>query len=285
MKMRNELYQEICEVAFGSRGLFDIDQIEKDDLRQLLLVDTFRQRLCAVRMKRMLKDRGLSVLERSSGKSRVMPSGKTTIEHNLEGLFNDTSSARSSRLIKPLSCIERFRPLELNNRPNGVLKDINIEVNIPLLCIGPRTEAEIFLLWANGFALEKITAIDLISYSPLINLGDMHNIPYNDDSFDCIVCSCTLVYSSDIELAVKEIKRVVKPGGVIAIMIDVANSEYEIESKKLFGRPLFDPITIAELFYGNQSIIYYRHFENANLSRLNGTSSVCIFSHQIAKDG
>ena len=41
-------------------------------------------------------------------------------------------------------------------------------------CIGPRNEAEIFMLWSYGFKLENIVGLDLISYSPLIDLGDMY---------------------------------------------------------------------------------------------------------------
>ena len=36
----------------------------------------------------------------------VLKSGKSTIEHNLQGVFNDVSSARSARLVRPLSVIE-----------------------------------------------------------------------------------------------------------------------------------------------------------------------------------
>jgi len=41
-----------------------------------------------------------------------------------------------------------------------------------VLCIGPRSEAEILQLWAHGFKLSRIKALDLISYSPYTARSD-----------------------------------------------------------------------------------------------------------------
>lgn len=281
--LRRELYAQIAEVGFGPKGLMHLKGDLKEDLRQLLLVDSIRTKLCQARLEQATLNRKFRTLAVDAQKHRTMDSGRTTIEHNLEGVYNDLSSARSSRIIKPLSCLERFRPLAVNQRPEAVIRDINCEVSIPLLCIGPRTEAEIFLLWANGFHLESIEAIDLISYSPLIRLGDMHNLPYHDNQFECVLCSCTIVYSADIKLAVQEIKRVLKPKGVIAIMIDVACRDYKHESVNLFGVELFDPRSISNLFYGESTKVYYQHFEESNLGQPNGCSSVCIFREEDAE--
>ena len=108
------------------------------------------------------------------------------------------------------------------------MSDIDVETDSKVLCIGPRNEAEIFMLWSYGFKLENIVGLDLISYSPLIDLGDMHFLPYENDSFDVIVSSCTFAYSTNIMKAIAEIKRVIRPNGIVAVMSHASSAGHSI---------------------------------------------------------
>ena len=56
-----------------------------------------------------------------------------------------------------------------------------------------------------------VTATELV-------VGDATDLHFPDDSFDAISSIQTLEYITDIELALKEIKRVIKPGGKIALV-------------------------------------------------------------------
>jgi len=87
-----------------------------------------------------------------------------------------------------------------------------------ILFIGPRTENEILFLKALGY--ENVNAIDLISYSPYITLGDMHNIPFGDEAFDIVICGWTLPYSKQPSIVAKEIVRVAKKNGLIAVGLE-----------------------------------------------------------------
>ena len=87
-----------------------------------------------------------------------------------------------------------------------------------ILFIGPRTENEILFLKALGY--ENVNAIDLISYSPYITLGDMHNIPFGDEAFDIIICGWTLPYSKQPSIVAKEIVRVAKKNALIAVGLE-----------------------------------------------------------------
>lgn len=131
----------------------------------------------------------------------VMPG---TVEHNRreteQGLFGSTR--RTRRLIFPLSSLE-----PIYSRPQ----------TLKVLSIGPRTEMEIFNLLAVGFVLPNITALDLISSSPLIDTGDMHRMPYDDRSFDVVISSWVLGYSSEPQLAIDEMVRVCADGGIVAV--------------------------------------------------------------------
>ena len=88
---------------------------------------------------------------------------------------------------------------------------------LKLLSIGPRTEMEVFHAMSIGFSPTNIAAIDLLSYSEYITLGDMHAISHSDASFDVVVLSWVLNYSSDPRTVLRECFRVLRSNGILAI--------------------------------------------------------------------
>jgi hypothetical protein len=139
--------------------------------------------------------RGLRTLE---GQSAV---AEHTVTHNLRGL-HDLAVVRSLALVRPLSVLEELRP------------------DARILVVGPRTEGELLALVGLGFDPARIRGLDLISYSPWIDLGDMHDLPYDDACFDAVVAGWVLAYSDDMETAGSELLRVVRPGGVVAVGVE-----------------------------------------------------------------
>ena len=124
-----------------------------------------------------------------------------TVSHNLKalGLFGLT---RMDKLIKPLSVLE------------NVAKDSKI------LVIGPRNEDDILNLIGSGFNSKNIIGLDLISYSPFIEVGDMHNTRFTDSYFDVIICGWTLSYSNEPKKFAAELLRIIKSNGVIGIGVE-----------------------------------------------------------------
>ena len=131
----------------------------------------------------------------------VMPGA---VEHNRKELEKDDfgSYTRTVRLINPLTSLDPI----YGHAPK-----------MKVLSIGPRTEMEILHLVAVGFHPANISALDLISASPLIDTGDMHNLPYGDCSFNVVISSWVLGYSSDPQRAIDEMVRVCAHKGIIAI--------------------------------------------------------------------
>jgi len=127
-----------------------------------------------------------------------------TVAHNRRELEEHGfgSSRRTQRLLNPLSALS---PVYEN------------PASLKVLSIGPRTEMEIFHLIGLGFAPKNVFAIDLISSSPFIDLGDMHALPYPDRAFDVVISSWVLNYSNRPQLAVDEMVRVCADRGLIAI--------------------------------------------------------------------
>jgi len=125
-----------------------------------------------------------------------------TVRHNLKSL-----TVRNNRMLN-LIC------------PLGSIECVN-KANDKILIIGPRNEWDFFLLRREGFAFKNLTGLDLISYSPKIDLGDMHEMRfYEDDQFDIILSGWTLSYSSSPAKAVSEMKRVVRNNGFVGLAVE-----------------------------------------------------------------
>lgn len=153
----------------------------------------------------------------------VMPG---TISHNRlqidDGSF--ASLGRSNRLLNPISAVEAFYKSPSDKT---------------VLSIGPRAEMELLHLIGLGFSAENIKAIDLISTSPWIDVGDMHALPYPDRSFDVVISSWVLAYSSTPQKAVDEMMRVAKSGALVAIGAThnpkADELEYKAPEEKILG--------------------------------------------------
>lgn len=169
-----------------------------------------------------------------------------TVWHNLKGL-TDLAGSRSSKLIRPLSVIDPVLHLGKSAR---------------VLTIGPRTEGEILNLLAHGFCLEQIRGLDLISYSPWIQLGDMHAMPYGDDSFDVIIVGWAIAYSENPRKAIQEIVRVARDGAVIALGVEyhpLSADELEAATGYTAGarHRIRSTAELAEFFGGHVDKAYF----------------------------
>jgi hypothetical protein len=171
-----------------------------------------------------------------------------TIPHNLKGLYH--CNDRVNLLIKPLTEIET----------------INSESKT--LIIGPRNENDLFLLNSQGVKMKNIVGFDLISYSKRIKIGDMHNMPFEDDTFDAVIFGWTLSYSSAPQQAIDEIIRVTRNKGIVAVGVEYSNMDKE-DSEKLLGYSIQDynklnkrintTTQILDLFSDKQSHVYFNH--------------------------
>ena len=168
-------------------------------LTQLLLVEEIRTLAALVRFFcfRVLMGR----IESFTNESDAI--GGNALVHNRNSIFRSVMKGqRGNILVRPLTVIPRVR------------------LNLPdsrILAIGPRSESELLGLLANGFRWKNIRGLDLFSYSPKIDVGDMHALPYEDNTFDIVTASRVLGYSEDQPKAAAEMIRVTKPGGVIAV--------------------------------------------------------------------
>lgn len=185
------------------------------------------------------------------GRVRTLDSEQSvreTLQHNLKSL-QDFSNQRIELLIRPLSVIETVRDAR------------------SILLIGPRNEND--LLIASAFfdlPLECIRGLDLISYSPQVDLGDMHAMPYEDNQFDVVICGWTLSYSNQPQQLAAEMVRVCRPGGSIAVGVEYSELD-ESGYQQLLGYSLAIPGVarinsteqIEQLFGDHVHQVLFRH--------------------------
>ena len=161
------------------------------------------------------------------------------------------------------------------NRPSILINPLNtcgyISANkwsLDVLTVGPRTEAEIFALLAAGFNPALIRGLDLISYSPFIDLGDMHEMPYEDDRFDVVILGWVLAYSKDNKRAAEEVLRVARPNAYVAVGCEYnpkTNEELKEQLEGSLDHMTGDDVTrfehtdqILDLFDGHVDSILFR---------------------------
>jgi SAM-dependent methyltransferase len=97
--------------------------------------------------------------------------------------------------------------------------------------------------------LAKAPAIDYVSVdldSPLAHVkADMCDLPFEDESFDLAVCVHTLEHIPDDRLALRELRRVLRPGGLAVLQVppsDLAETREDPsvtdpdERERLFGQ-------------------------------------------------
>jgi ubiquinone/menaquinone biosynthesis C-methylase UbiE len=65
---------------------------------------------------------------------------------------------------------------------------------------------------------------DELGRAVVLHEGDAHELPYDDDSFDSVVCTFSLCNIPDLDRAVAEMKRVLKPGGKLLLVDHIRSS-------------------------------------------------------------
>lgn len=166
-------------------------------------------------------------------------------EYSIDMLKRAITSDRPLRLIRPLSVID------------GIDR-----ASVRVLSVGCRFETE--LLYLLGYGFRKVRGLDLISYSPWVDVGNMHAMPYSNDAWDVVILGWVLSYSETPEAAVREIVRVTRRGGIVAVAVSYYPRSW-LEEAERAGRLIGNKERIQTvdeilgLFDGHVDRVYFSH--------------------------
>ena len=189
--------------------------------------------------------------------------GKDTLNYNLAKIKKSiTSHSRVYCMLYPLLAISYI--------------DIN-KPKLKVLSIGPRSESELLLIASFGFKFSNIKSLDLFSYSPMIDVGDMHEMPYGDNSFDVLFSGWVLAYSDNREKAIKEMVRVLKPGGYITFGQGFSN-DYDTKNHVLGGVTRENNIDdIFASIVNNIDVFYFKHDITKEMAASGERAIIAVF--------
>jgi SAM-dependent methyltransferase len=168
-------------------------------------------------------------------------------DYSIKMLKRGITSNRPLKFILPLSVIEAV------NKEGKTLS------------IGCRYETELLFLAGYGFNIQGIRGLDMVSYSPWIDVGNMHAMNYPDSSFDTVTMGWLITYSATPEVAAREIVRVLKPGGFVAMAIayyppallneKIKSGDYAINP----AHRIQSPEGLLKHFGDHVDQVYFRH--------------------------
>ncbi len=97
-----------------------------------------------------------------------------------------------------------------------------------VLCVGCRDAAEIEYFSSKG--ARRVCGIDLYSECKDIVVMDMHDMKFDNSSFDLLYSSHSLEHALNVRKAISEFVRVVRNGGSIVVEVPV---NYEVRGADL----------------------------------------------------
>lgn len=180
-----------------------INIIFKNNPNIFLSIPDIRSAISSEIIKDLIKNE-IVVLEETKSRSG-------TLSHNIEGLIGMSGYDRGGQLTE---------------KAIG-LTPISMRPALKVLHIGARNLNELFTTLSQGIIAENIFSIDLIELPGFNSAGDMHNLPYESDSFDVVILGWVLPYSTNPIGALNEINRVAKDSAIIAIGWDFTEYSYE----------------------------------------------------------
>ena len=179
-------------------------------------------------------------------------------------------------------------------RMTGIVRDLKrfVPSKGRILDWGAGDGAFVKLLIKNGFS-----GYGIDSYSPTcdgekIFRSDIHDTPFDFQSFDCITCFHVLEHLKDPVVSVEAAFRLLKPGGIfVAEVPNISSFQYKFFKKS--WQPLeipfhlnhFNPDTLSKLFAENvnSEIIKVSYFSNRVSSSAFLLSVLPVFTPKLVR--
>ena len=236
--------------APASGGKHPYEHVRREDLLSLRqYIGNSPEQLLQVRAARQViaRERARALLDNGELRKVTAPAvhvAHNTVDYNIDGARTAADLDRPAIMTNVVTGIERIR--------QHVGK-------LDVLAIGPRSEIEIFALMGAGFSAERIRAVDLFSYSPYVDVGDMHDLPYPANAFDVVLLGWVLSYSKDQSVVARELLRVCRDGAIIVMAGDYSDDASVGSTFKKEATHMQSCEQLLALFPNHVGRVYFRH--------------------------
>jgi SAM-dependent methyltransferase len=128
------------------------------------------------------------------------------------------------------------------------LERTGLEPGSRVLDIGCGAGAFLRLVAERGGAPHGLDASEsLIAFARMrlpnadLRVGEMEDLPWDDDSFDLVSGFNSFFFANDMVAALREARRVAKPGAPVVIQVWGAHERCDLEAMKRVARPFLPP--------------------------------------------
>jgi len=130
----------------------------------------------------------------------------------------------------------------------AALERTGLEAGWKVLDIGCGGGAFLSIVSSRGAHSHGIDASDsLIAYAAarlpdaVLRIGEMEELPWRDDCFDLVTGFNSFFFANDMVAALREARRVAKPGAHVVIQVWGAHERCDLEAMKRVARPYLPP--------------------------------------------
>lgn len=116
--------------------------------------------------------------------------------------------------------------------------------------------------------------------SAVFHVGDAANLPFDDGFFDVAHCHSVLIHIPDTSAVLAEVKRVLRPGGLIACREMICESSFSHPHFDVLGRAwdMFEDLLAADDGHPQMGKDLKTHFVEAGFANTQVTASVDVYS-------
>ena len=129
--------------------------------------------------------------------------------------FDEMSSDYSNTLGKYTEPMDNALIKELDGKNFKTLLDVGCGNGIFLSMVLNKFDAVVSGVDISPGMIEK--SKELLGGRAYLKIGDSEHLPWNNKSFDVVTCNASFHHYPGPELALKEMKRVLRPGGILMI--------------------------------------------------------------------
>jgi ubiquinone/menaquinone biosynthesis C-methylase UbiE len=163
------------------------------------------------------------LIKSSNKEGRIVKHNPQEYKDRSKSHFDEMSSDYSNALGKYTEPMHHALIKELEGKNFKTLLDVGCGNGIFLSMVLNKFDVEVSGIDISPGMVEK--SKELLDGRADLKVGDSENLPWNDRSFDVVTCSASFHHYPGPERVLKEMKRILRPGGFLMIADPFTSNE------------------------------------------------------------